>query len=281
MAMLEPRLAILDETDSGLDIDALRMVAEGVNALRAPERAHDRDHALPAPARLHRAGPGPRAGDGRIVRSGGKELAQELEQHGLRRGCRAPSGGRAGGGLTDGGGATHERPGLRPAFGEAGRAAGRRGRARCAERPSSASRRRASRRPRVEAWKYTNVASSRTCRWGWRRRPRSGSTTSSAAARRARGAAADLRQRPRRAGAVALREPAGRRAGHEPGPGAARDAGALRARCWPTPRTTARSPRSTPPSRADGAWIELADGGGAGRAGPARLRRRRASRRRR
>ena len=55
MAVLEPTLAILDETDSGLDIDALRVVSEGVNALRSPERAVHRRHPLPAPARLHRA----------------------------------------------------------------------------------------------------------------------------------------------------------------------------------------------------------------------------------
>ena len=62
MAVLEPKLAILDETDSGLDIDALRIVADGVNALRAPERAHARHHPLPAAARLHRAGLRARAG---------------------------------------------------------------------------------------------------------------------------------------------------------------------------------------------------------------------------
>jgi Fe-S cluster assembly ATP-binding protein len=82
MAMLEPRLAILDETDSGLDIDALRIVAEGVNALRRPDRSMlvithyqrlldylvpDRTHVLMG---------------GRIVRSGGPELAAELEERG-------------------------------------------------------------------------------------------------------------------------------------------------------------------------------------------------------
>ena len=55
MALLEPRLGVLDETDSGLDIDALRIVAEGVNALREPERVLPRHHPLPAPARLHQA----------------------------------------------------------------------------------------------------------------------------------------------------------------------------------------------------------------------------------
>ena len=56
MALLEPKLCVLDETDSGLDIDALKIVAEGVNRLRSPERGVDRHHALPAAARLHRAG---------------------------------------------------------------------------------------------------------------------------------------------------------------------------------------------------------------------------------
>ena len=55
MALFEPKLAILDETDSGLDIDALRLVAEGVNALRDPVARHAGDHPLPAPAGLHRA----------------------------------------------------------------------------------------------------------------------------------------------------------------------------------------------------------------------------------
>ncbi|HEY7724620.1 MAG TPA: Fe-S cluster assembly ATPase SufC [Anaeromyxobacteraceae bacterium] len=82
MAVLEPRLAILDEVDSGLDIDALCVVADGVNALRAPDRAlilvthYQRllDHVKPD--RVHvMAG-------GRIVRSGGPELALELERGG-------------------------------------------------------------------------------------------------------------------------------------------------------------------------------------------------------
>jgi Fe-S cluster assembly ATP-binding protein len=82
MALLKPRLAILDETDSGLDIDALRIVAAGVNALRAPDFSalvvthHQRllDHLVPT--RVHVL-----AG-GRIIRSGGPELARELEQRG-------------------------------------------------------------------------------------------------------------------------------------------------------------------------------------------------------
>ncbi|RMD64048.1 MAG: Fe-S cluster assembly ATPase SufC [Alphaproteobacteria bacterium] len=82
MALLEPALAILDETDSGLDIDALKVVAEGVNALRAPERAtlvithYQRLLDYIVPDRVHVLA------HGRIVRSGGKELAQELERTG-------------------------------------------------------------------------------------------------------------------------------------------------------------------------------------------------------
>ena len=56
MAVLEPSLCILDETDSGLDIDALRIVADGVNALALARSRHDRHHPLSAPARLYRSG---------------------------------------------------------------------------------------------------------------------------------------------------------------------------------------------------------------------------------
>jgi len=89
MAMLEPRLAILDETDSGLDIDALRVVAGGVNALRSPERAmlvithYQRLLDYIVPDRVHVLA------DGRIVQSGGKELALELEKKGYVRGAPA------------------------------------------------------------------------------------------------------------------------------------------------------------------------------------------------
>jgi len=82
MAVLEPRLAILDETDSGLDIDALKIVANGVNAMRSPERAilvvthYQRLLNYIVPDRVHVL-----AG-GRIVRSGDAGLAQELEQSG-------------------------------------------------------------------------------------------------------------------------------------------------------------------------------------------------------
>ena len=82
MAVLEPRLAILDETDSGLDIDALRIVSNGVNSLRSPERSmivithYQRllDYIVPDFVHV--------LGSGRILRSGGKELALELEQKG-------------------------------------------------------------------------------------------------------------------------------------------------------------------------------------------------------
>ncbi len=82
MAMLEPRLAILDETDSGLDIDALRIVAEGVNLLRSAERSiimithYQRLLDYIEPDFVHVLA------DGRIIRSGGKELALELEDKG-------------------------------------------------------------------------------------------------------------------------------------------------------------------------------------------------------
>jgi len=82
MAVLEPKLAILDETDSGLDIDALRVVAQGVNALRSEGRAmlvithYQRllDYIVPDVVHVF--------AEGRIVRSGGKDLALELEQYG-------------------------------------------------------------------------------------------------------------------------------------------------------------------------------------------------------
>jgi Fe-S cluster assembly ATP-binding protein len=82
MALLEPKLAILDETDSGLDIDALKVVANGVNAMRSPERAtivvthYQRllDYIVPDFVHV--------LSGGRIVKSGGKELALELESKG-------------------------------------------------------------------------------------------------------------------------------------------------------------------------------------------------------
>jgi Fe-S cluster assembly ATP-binding protein len=82
MALLEPAFAILDETDSGLDIDALRIVADGINAMRAPARGilvithYQRllDHVIPDTVHV--------MAQGRIQRSGGKELALELEERG-------------------------------------------------------------------------------------------------------------------------------------------------------------------------------------------------------
>ncbi|RYG49599.1 Fe-S cluster assembly ATPase SufC [bacterium] len=82
MAVLEPKLAVLDETDSGLDIDALKVVADGVNALRSPERAtliithYQRLLNYIVPDFVHVLV------NGRIVRSGGRELALELESRG-------------------------------------------------------------------------------------------------------------------------------------------------------------------------------------------------------
>src|SRR5436190_636835 len=82
MAVLDPTLAVLDETDSGLDIDALRIVADGVNALRSPTRSmvvithYQRLLNYIVPDRVHVLA------HGRIVRSGGKELALELEAKG-------------------------------------------------------------------------------------------------------------------------------------------------------------------------------------------------------
>jgi Fe-S cluster assembly ATP-binding protein len=73
---------VLDETDSGLDIDALKIVSDGVNAPALARARDDRHHPLSAAARLHRAGRGARALAGRIVKTGGKELALELEARG-------------------------------------------------------------------------------------------------------------------------------------------------------------------------------------------------------
>jgi Fe-S cluster assembly ATP-binding protein len=82
MLMLEPRLAVLDETDSGLDVDALKIVAAGVNSLRNPERSmilvthYERLLDLVVPDRVHVLA------NGRIVKSGGSELAHELDERG-------------------------------------------------------------------------------------------------------------------------------------------------------------------------------------------------------
>jgi Fe-S cluster assembly ATP-binding protein len=82
MAVLQPELAVMDETDSGLDIDALRIVAEGVNALRAADRAmlvithYQRLLDYIVPDKVHVLS------KGRIVKTGGKDLALELERTG-------------------------------------------------------------------------------------------------------------------------------------------------------------------------------------------------------
>jgi len=82
MAVLEPKLALLDETDSGLDIDALRVVSDGVNRLRSPSNAvvlvthYQRILNYITPDHVHVLV------EGRIVRSGGPELAHELEEKG-------------------------------------------------------------------------------------------------------------------------------------------------------------------------------------------------------
>jgi Fe-S cluster assembly ATP-binding protein len=95
MAILEPRLAILDETDSGLDIDALQVVANGVNALRSPEHSaiiithYQRllDYVVPDFVHV--------LANGRIVHSGGRELALELEKKGYGWLEDAPAGAAA------------------------------------------------------------------------------------------------------------------------------------------------------------------------------------------
>ena len=90
MALLEPRLAVLDETDSGLDIDALKIVADGVNRLRSPQRGfvvithYQRllDYIVPDIVHV--------LSNGRIVKTGGKELAHELEASGYAQFQQAP-----------------------------------------------------------------------------------------------------------------------------------------------------------------------------------------------
>jgi Fe-S cluster assembly ATP-binding protein len=85
MALLDPKLAILDETDSGLDIDALKVVANGINALRGPTKAslvithYQRLLDYVVPDIVHEFV------DGRIARSGGKELAKQLDREGYKR----------------------------------------------------------------------------------------------------------------------------------------------------------------------------------------------------
>jgi Fe-S cluster assembly ATP-binding protein len=91
MSLFEPKLAVLDETDSGLDIDALKLVAEGVNTLRSPERAmlvithYQRLLDYIVPDRIHVLA------KGRIVAEGGKELALELEAKGYDQFVKEPA----------------------------------------------------------------------------------------------------------------------------------------------------------------------------------------------
>ena len=91
MTILEPTLAVLDETDSGLDIDALRIVAEGVNRMRSPERSflvithYQRLLDYIVPDRVHVLQ------DGRIVESGGRELALRLEAEGYTKPAAVPA----------------------------------------------------------------------------------------------------------------------------------------------------------------------------------------------
>ena len=159
MAVLEPTLAILDETDSGLDIDALKIVADGVNALRSPDRAiivvthYQRLLNYIVPDFVHVLT------DGRIVRSGGKELALELEAEGLRL-DRGRSGGSAE--------REHDEPGRRTSR-DAGGAPFEAFRARAGVRRRTGSRRareaafdrfveRGFPTTRDEEWRFTNVA---------------------------------------------------------------------------------------------------------------------------
>jgi Fe-S cluster assembly ATP-binding protein len=95
MALLDPSLCVLDETDSGLDIDAVRIVAKGVNTLRSPERAmlvithYQRLLNYIVPDRVHVLS------DGRVARSGGPELAFELEESGYAEFGEAATSGAA------------------------------------------------------------------------------------------------------------------------------------------------------------------------------------------
>jgi Fe-S cluster assembly ATP-binding protein len=95
MAVLEPRLAILDETDSGLDIDALKLLADGVNTLRGPERSfivithYQRLLEYIVPDHVHILAAG------QIAKSGGRELALEIEQQGYAWLEREPASNRS------------------------------------------------------------------------------------------------------------------------------------------------------------------------------------------
>ena len=101
LAVLQPQIAILDETDSGLDIDSLKLVAEGVNELVGSRSRRAADHALPAHAELHHARPGPRD-DARAYRAVGRPRARPrargegLRGHPHRAGARSRGRGRGG-----------------------------------------------------------------------------------------------------------------------------------------------------------------------------------------
>ena len=93
MAMLKPEIAIMDETDSGLDIDALRIVSEGVNALAGPGPGRARDHALPAHSQLHQAAPRPRHGGRAHPPVGRRRPGAPARSQGLRLGARSQGSG--------------------------------------------------------------------------------------------------------------------------------------------------------------------------------------------
>ena len=253
MALLEPRLCVLDETDSGLDIDALKVVSEGVNRLRSPERAfvvithYQRllDYIVPDVVHV--------LSKGRIVKTGGKELALELEAKRLRA---IP--GRGGVRPNERRNPPDQDRGRDRARGELRRGEGARCRAparcgACASRLSGASRRSGLPHRRVEEWKYTDLrALMRDAK------PLAAPPDAAAKARAKdagatlavdRGAPHRVRRRRVRAGAVRSRRP---RAGpHHPLAGA----GAGGGRCARRRRISARScrpttsrSRSTPPS---------------------------------
>ena len=261
MAVLEPRLAILDEIDSGLDIDALRVVAEGVNALRRPDRAillvthYQRLLEYIVPDHVHVMAGGPHRPFRRA------ELAHELEQTGLRLGRRTR--GRRG-----------RAPEVRATVNAAETSLRRRLRARRrASPPWLADARRAALArfqalglptARHEDWRFTSLAAHR--RHPLRARPGGRRPTARRRCSRrgaaAGSAAARLRQRPARPGALDARRPAARRDPREPRRGAPRATGP-----GPSP-TSAGSPRRTttpsPPLNAalfeDGGFVFLPRG---------------------
>ena len=257
MAMLEPRLCILDETDSGLDIDALRTVADGVNALRDPSARHHRDHPLPAAARLHRARPGPCAGrrpdpalrrQGAGARARGRRLCRRARQP------SSPSSGRGPEPMALARSAVEPLAGVRRRLRRRaesqlpGPASARLASA----RPTPASSSRASRPAGPRTGSTPTSPRRPTCRWRWRPGPSSAWTRSrpiSLGGHKARRLIfVNGHVVPELSHVQSL--PRGVR-DHEPG----------RARCRPTRervaevlgrrcRTSARSPRSTAPSPA-------------------------------